>query len=77
MGSQRNILFIALAMVSFLLFQQWQEYKNPTAPATNQAQSSSSSLPAPSMADDMDPAPEANHTASIVSVTTDVLTLSI
>ncbi|GEM81171.1 membrane protein insertase YidC [Vibrio superstes] len=77
MGSQRNILFIALAMVSFLLFQQWQEYKNPTAPATNQAQSSSSSLPAPSMADDMDPAPEANHTASIVSVATDVLTLSI
>ncbi|MEZ9304335.1 membrane protein insertase YidC [Vibrio breoganii] len=77
MGSQRNILFIALAMVSFLLFQQWQEYKNPTAPATNQAQSSSSSLPAPSMADDIDPAPEANHTASIVSVTTDVLTLSI
>ncbi|GEA62520.1 membrane protein insertase YidC [Vibrio comitans] len=77
MGSQRNILFIALAMVSFLLFQQWQEYKNPTAPATNQAQSSSSSLPAPSMADEMDPAPEANHTASIVSVKTDVLTLSI
>ncbi|GEA52581.1 membrane protein insertase YidC [Vibrio inusitatus NBRC 102082] len=77
MGSQRNILFIALAMVSFLLFQQWQEYKNPTAPATNQAQSSSSSLPAPSMADDMDPAPEANHTASIVSVKSDVLTLSI
>ncbi|GAB7218848.1 membrane protein insertase YidC [Vibrio comitans] len=77
MGSQRNILFIALAMVSFLLFQQWQEYKNPTAPATNQAQSSSSSLPAPSMADEMDPAPEANHTASIVTVKTDVLTLSI
>ncbi|WP_261834374.1 membrane protein insertase YidC [Vibrio ishigakensis] len=77
MGSQRNILFIALAMVSFLLFQQWQSYKNPQAPATTQAQSNST-LPAPSFADDMaDPAPQAGHSASIVKVKTDVLTLSI
>lgn len=77
MGSQRNILFIALAMVSFLLFQQWQSYKNPQAPATTQAQSNST-LPAPSFADDMaDPAPQADHSASIVNVKTDVLTLSI
>ncbi|OBT15614.1 membrane protein insertase YidC [Vibrio sp. UCD-FRSSP16_10] len=82
MGSQRNILFIALAMVSFLLFQQWQKSENPVAPVTNQAQSSTntgsnSTLPA-SFTDEMaDPAPEAQHTASIVSVKTDVLTLSI
>ncbi|GAD81097.1 membrane protein insertase YidC [Vibrio ezurae] len=79
MGSQRNILFIALAMVSFLLFKQWQTHTTPVAPATNQAQSSTdSTLPAPSFTDEMaDPAPEAHHTASIVSVKTDVLNLSI
>ena len=29
MDSQRNILLIGLALVSFLLFQQWQVAKNP------------------------------------------------
>ncbi|CAM2963957.1 membrane protein insertase YidC [Vibrio rarus] len=81
MGSQRNILFIALAMVSFLLFKQWQTDQNPVAPATNQAQSSTASnstLPAPSFTDEMaDPAPESHQKANIVSVKTDVLTLSI
>lgn len=47
MDSQRNILLIALALVSFLLFQQWQVAKNPAPQAVEQAQSSST-LPAPS-----------------------------
>lgn len=56
MDSQRNILLIGLALVSFLLFQQWQVAKNPEPQAVEQAQSNSS-LPAPSFADDLDPAP--------------------
>ncbi|WP_261816343.1 membrane protein insertase YidC [Vibrio gallicus] len=78
MGSQRNILVIALAMVSFLLFQQWQNHKNPQAPAATQAQSNNA-LPAPTFADEMaeNTATQANKNASLVNVKTDVLTLSI
>lgn len=76
MDSQRNILLIALALVSFLLFQQWQVAKNPTPQPVEQAQSSST-LPAPSFADELDPAPMQQASAKTVTVTTDVLTLSI
>ncbi len=77
MDSQRNILLIALALVSFLLFQQWQVAKNPAPQAVEQAQSSSS-LPAPSFADELDPAPgHQQASAKTITVTTDVLTLSI
>ena len=77
MDSQRNILLIALALVSFLLFQQWQVAKNPAPQAVEQAQSSST-LPAPSTGDEFDPAPSAQQaSAKTITVTTDVLTLSI
>ncbi|MBF4283989.1 membrane protein insertase YidC [Vibrio anguillarum] len=77
MDSQRNILLIALALVSFLLFQQWQVAKNPAPQAVEQAQNSST-LTAPSMADELDPAPAVTNTsAKTITVKTDVLTLSI
>ncbi|MEC7939580.1 MAG: membrane protein insertase YidC [Pseudomonadota bacterium] len=77
MDSQRNILLIALALVSFLLFQQWNVAKNPAPQAIEQAQSGST-LPAPSYADDLDPAPgQVASSAKTITVTTDVLTLSI
>ncbi len=76
MDSQRNILLIALALVSFLLFQQWQVVKNPTPQPVEQAQSSST-LPAPSFADELDPAPAQQASAKTITVTTDALTLSI
>ncbi|MGF1911478.1 membrane protein insertase YidC [Vibrio kasasachensis] len=76
MDSQRNILLIALALVSFLLYQQWNVAKNPAPQAIEQAQTSSS-LPAPSFADELDPAPSQQATAKAITVTTDVLTLSI
>lgn len=77
MDSQRNILLIALALVSFLLFQQWQVAKNPAPEAVEQAQTSSSA-PAPSLADEFDPVPsQTNAAAKVITVTTDVLTLSI
>ncbi|MGY0599287.1 membrane protein insertase YidC [Vibrio sp. JZG10] len=77
MDSQRNILLIGLALVSFLLFQQWQVAKNPEPQAVEQAQSSST-LPAPSFADKLDPVPgQQQASAKTITVTTDVLTLSI
>ena len=77
MDSQRNILLIALALVSFLLFQQWNVAQNPAPQAIEQAQSGST-LPAPSYADDLDPAPgQQVVSAKTITVTTDVLTLSI
>ncbi|EKO3550999.1 membrane protein insertase YidC [Vibrio fluvialis] len=77
MDSQRNILLIALALVSFLLFQQWQVAKNPAPQAVEQAQTSSA-VPAPSLADEFDPVPsQSSAAAKVITVTTDVLTLSI
>ncbi|EPI8561587.1 membrane protein insertase YidC [Vibrio fluvialis] len=77
MDSQRNILLIALALVSFLLFQQWQVAKNPAPQAVDQAQTSSA-VPAPSLADEFDPVPsQSSAAAKVINVTTDVLTLSI
>ncbi|GLT20290.1 membrane protein insertase YidC [Vibrio zhanjiangensis] len=76
MDSQRNILLIALALVSFLLFQKWQGAKNPVPQTVEQAQSSSTA-PAPSLADELDPAPAQQASAKTITVTTDVLTLSI
>ncbi|MGL5653697.1 MAG: membrane protein insertase YidC, partial [Vibrio sp.] len=78
MDSQRNILLIALALVSFLLFQQWQAEKNPLPQATQQAQSTGAAS-APSYSDELDPAPNQNVAAQakIITVTNDVLTLSI
>ncbi|MGC9492200.1 membrane protein insertase YidC [Vibrio genomosp. F10] len=77
MDSQRNILLIALALVSFLLYQQWQVAKAPAPQTVEQAQSNGS-LPAPSFADDLDPAPgQSSASAQTITVTTDVLTLSI
>ncbi|WP_337922710.1 membrane protein insertase YidC [Vibrio cholerae] len=78
MDSQRNILLIALALVSFLLFQQWQVAKNPAPQATQQAQSTGAA-PAPSFSDELDPTPAQNAAAQAktITVTSDVLTLSI
>lgn len=77
MDSQRNILIIALVMVSFLLFQQWQVEKNPQAPQQTEQAKNGSTLPAPSMANELDPAPQQGASAKLITVTTDVLTLSI
>ncbi|EHS7465543.1 membrane protein insertase YidC [Vibrio cholerae] len=78
MDSQRNILLIALALVSFLLFQQWQVAKNPAPQATQQAQSTGAT-DAPSFSDELDPTPAQNVAAKAktITVSTDVLTLSI
>ncbi|WED21845.1 membrane protein insertase YidC [Vibrio sp. JC009] len=77
MDSQRNILLIALAAVSFLLYQQWQVEKNP-APQQQVVQTQNgTSLPASTIDEGMDPVPQQAEAAKLVTVTTDVLTLSI
>ncbi len=77
MDSQRNILLIALALVSFLLFQQWQVAKNPAPEAVEQAQTSNS-VPASSNSQELaSPALAAQEAGKIITVTTDVLTLKI
>jgi len=76
MDSQRNILLLALVLVSFLLYQQWNIEKNPAPQQAVQAQNGST-LPAPSIASELDPAPEQQASAKLITVTTDVLTLSI
>ncbi|WP_413285505.1 membrane protein insertase YidC [Vibrio sp. MA40-2] len=77
MDSQRNILLIALALVSFLLFQQWQVEKNPQAPQQVEQEQNNGTLPAPSIANELDPTPGQGQSAKLITVTTDVLTLSI
>ncbi len=76
MDSQRNILLLALALVSFLLYQQWNIEKNPAPQRVEQAQNGST-LPAPSIANELDPAPSQQTSAELITVTTDVLILSI
>ncbi|WPC74127.1 membrane protein insertase YidC [Vibrio porteresiae] len=82
MDSQRNILLIALALVSFLLFNQWNASKTAQTQAAIEQVQNSSDATAPSQAGNSD-TPAATEgattqaTAKIITVKTDVLTLSI
>ncbi|MCL9782959.1 membrane protein insertase YidC [Vibrio sp. S4M6] len=82
MDSQRNILLIALALVSFLLYTKWQEHKNPAPQTHAVAQTqSNSSLPATSVTGPNTLVPPAAQTAAntgkTIQIKTDVLTLTI
>ncbi|MGX9419329.1 membrane protein insertase YidC [Vibrio sp. RC27] len=77
MNSQRNLLLIALAIVSFLLFQQWNVYKNPAPQVVEQAQTNGS-VPSPvATTDEFEALSTQGTSGEIVTITTDVLTLSI
>jgi len=87
MESQRSFLFIALMIVSFLLYQQWQADYAPIQQPQKVTQASTDSVPlSTSSSDDFVPessvvkAPAAKptvSTATLVEVTTDVLNLKI
>jgi YidC/Oxa1 family membrane protein insertase len=79
MDSKRNILLLALALVSFLLYQQWQVEKNPAPQQSAEQVQTNGTLPAPDFADPLaDLVPQsATPSAQIVTVKTDILTLSI
>jgi YidC/Oxa1 family membrane protein insertase len=85
MESQRSFLLIGLAMVGFLLWQQWQlDYgPQPVAPIATSGQTnteldmpSSEDVPAPS-SDGQSMMASSNRGGKIISVTTDTLILSI
>ena len=85
MESQRSFLLIGLAMVGFLLWQQWQlDYgPQPVAPLTTSEQAStdldmpsSEDLPAPS-SDGQNLIASSDRGGKIISVITDTLILSI
>jgi len=77
MDSQRNILLIALALVSFLLFQQWQVAKNPAPVAVEQTQTSNTVHASPKSSELASPATGQENVGQLITVTTDVLTLKI
>lgn len=79
MDSQRNLLLIALAIVSFLLFQQWNSDQNPAPQAIEQAQTNANgSVPsAVAASDEFEALSTQSTSGEIITVTTDVLTLSI
>jgi len=77
MDSQRNILLIALAVVSFLLFQKWQIAQNPVPQVIEQAQTSDSVPGSSSASGEFEAITTQNAESKVITVTTDVLTLSI
>ncbi|WP_215399322.1 membrane protein insertase YidC [Rheinheimera oceanensis] len=81
MESQRSLLVIGLALVSFLLWQQWNIYTapKPVAPVTQQSQSvgSSSADLQLTTADAEQPATAVAAAARTIRISTDVMQLSI
>ncbi|MCE0493630.1 membrane protein insertase YidC [Vibrio salinus] len=78
MDSQRNILLIALALVSFLLFQKWQVAKNPAPEAVEQAQTSNSAPASTNSVQELaSPVVAQQEAGKLITVKTDVLTLKI
>ncbi|MFC3023837.1 membrane protein insertase YidC [Vibrio zhugei] len=80
MDSQRNILLIALALVSFLLYNEWNADKTPTKPAVEQTQTSNTEAAADqanSSSKTVSKQAVNNAKAKLITVKTDVLTLSI
>lgn len=83
MESQRNLLFIALAVVTYLLFSQWQE---DHAPVTSEPAISQSFDNTPDSAEDFVPSssqlttPEIKSSAAnakLINITTDVFSMKI
>ncbi|MDR6985376.1 YidC/Oxa1 family membrane protein insertase [Rheinheimera pacifica] len=81
MESQRSLLVIGLALVSFLLWQQWNIYTapKPVAPVTQQSQSAGGSSADLQLttADAEQPATAVAAAARTIRISTDVLQLSI
>ena len=77
MRSQRNILFIALVFVSFLLFQKWQNESNPTAQETEQYKTQQDSTLSGSDTWNNTIPNNQSSPSKLITVKTDVLTLAI
>jgi YidC/Oxa1 family membrane protein insertase len=80
MDSQRNILLVALLFVSFMLYQQWNVDSTPqpqsVQTATQQSTESNGDVPAHS-GQDQQPITESTQSNDLITITTDVLTLTV
>ncbi len=77
MDSQRNILLVALLFVSFMLYQQWNEDSTPQPQSvTQQTTESNGDVPAHS-GQEQQPITESAQSNDLITITTDVLTLSV
>ncbi|GHE96280.1 membrane protein insertase YidC [Thalassotalea profundi] len=85
MESQRSFLFIALMVVTFLLYQQWQVDNTPVQQSTevvktsgeNNTEANNNDFVPASSAGELPAIKETKTTANIITVTTDVLKLKI
>ncbi|EAR55034.1 putative inner membrane protein translocase component YidC [Photobacterium sp. SKA34] len=77
MGSQRNILLIALLFVSFLLFQQWNADKTPKPQSQGVAQQSTQSSDIPSHSAEGQPLTDQTSSQNLITIKTDVLELTV
>lgn len=77
MDSQRNILLIALLFVSFLLFQQWNMDNAPQPQGQGVEQQVNNSGDVPSHSVDGQPIPDQSTSNNLITITTDVLALSV
>lgn len=82
MESQRSLLFIALMVVTYLLFSQWQQQNAPIAEPTsisqNQSGQNANADFVPESSDAQISSVKSNETtAKLISVTTDTFTLKI
>jgi len=85
MESQRSFLFIALLVVTYLLYSQWQADNAPVQPQQSAVEAQAADLPASTGGDFVPKATESNATpkqatvatAKLITVKTDVLDLKI
>ena len=77
MGSQRNILLIALLFVSFLLFQQWHGDKNPQPTKQGVEQQVNNNSGIPSHSSDNQPLIDQKTSTNLITIKTDVLELTV
>ena len=83
MESQRTFLFIGLMLVSFLLFQEWNnDYNTPKVDPSAKTQTQQASSPesddfVPSSSDSSLPASTTSAKRSVINITTDVFKVKI
>lgn len=77
MNSQRNILLMALLLVSFMLFQSWTASKNPQVQPSVQT-TSNSGVDVPKLSEDGTPLTEpATSSSKNITISSDVLSLTV
>lgn len=77
MDSQRNLLLVALLFVSFVLYTNWMDAKNPAPQEQNTPQQTTGTGDIPSSSNQNATIPQEKVSDKLITITNDVLTLSI